>query len=383
MVTPFENGLAKRGTRFIDIAEMLFDEGYQVEYYTSNFSHAYKYIFSQKQIVSEKEKRRYPIHFIPVKGYSKNISIQRIWSNFLMSRDLLTVLKKTVTNDDIVIIPSRPVDFVYYISKLKKQNKHLKLVLDIRDIWPDAFNTKNVLFEYYCNYFLNRSLNKFDLFFHISPSFQSWLNRYYKEVKSIFVPPGFSTLRWENTPFIEKKESKIIKFVFVGALQYQLDILPFIKAISNKEKYHLTIIGEDGQGQRFSECNDFIKNNETLNVEIKGVMEPDQIPLILYKYDIGIIPMISSSITNKTFDYIASYLPIFALGDNDTSDFVKNLSIGWSSSFQVKDIELILEQITFAKINIIRKDISKIRETYSRDNLYKKITQNISKLCNK
>ena len=48
LVTPFENALAKRGTRFIDIAQKLHECGWDVHYYTTSFSHAYKKKFSTK-----------------------------------------------------------------------------------------------------------------------------------------------------------------------------------------------------------------------------------------------------------------------------------------------------------------------------------------------
>ena len=66
LITPFENGLAKRGTRFIDIAEILHSNGWEVNYYTTNFSHAYKHKFSEVDIKKEKKKRGYNINFVPI-----------------------------------------------------------------------------------------------------------------------------------------------------------------------------------------------------------------------------------------------------------------------------------------------------------------------------
>ena len=43
--------------------------------------------------------------------------------------------------------------------------------------------------------------------------------------------------------------------------------------------------------------------------------------------------MISNSITNKFFDYVASYLPIIVLGANDSSELVLKNDMGWSVDF--------------------------------------------------
>lgn len=377
MVTPFENGLAKRGTRFVDIAEMFHNKKWEVHYYTSNFSHAYKRYFSLKEIEEEKAKRQYSINFIPIIGYKKNISVKRILSNLIMSYRFYKELSKDVNDYDCIMIPSRPVDFIFFISLIKRKKSKAKFILDIRDVWPDAFGNKSHLFKIYCNYFLKRSLDKYDLFFHISPSFVKWLNRYNKTATSIFVPPGYSINRF-NKAKLKLKDDLKINLVFIGALQYQLDILQVIKAVGNNERYSLTIIGENGKGQRYQECNDFIKRNKLNNVEILGVIPPEEVCEALTQFDIGIIPMISNSITNKFFDYIASYLPILVLGDNDSSTLVSKLNIGWKADFDYEDIIQVLNNISKEEINIKIKNIDKVRKEYDRNYLYKTIVDNIS-----
>lgn len=377
LITPFENGLAKRGTRFIDIAEILHNKGWEVIYYTSNFSHAYKHKFSEGDIKKEKNKRNYNLNFVPIIGYSKNISIGRIFSNFKMSYDFYKILNKEIKENDYVLVPSRPVDFISFISKLKNKNPNIKLVLDIRDTWPDAFVKKNIIFDFYCNFFLKKSIKRYDLFFHISPSFTNWLNRYAPKAHSEFIPPGFNSERFPDfKPLLKKGSTK--KIVFIGALQYQLDILPLIRAIANNTNYELTIIGENGSGQRYDECNTYIVNNQVKNVTIKGVFEPHKVSVELSKYDIGVIPMISNSITNKFFDYLASYLPILVLGSNDSSKMVLENKIGWAVDFNSEEIENLLSKITWDEINEKIGNIGDIRAKYDRKNLYKKIPKIIS-----
>ncbi len=378
LATPFENGLAKRGTRFIDIAEMLQDEGWEVNYLTTNYSHAYKYFFEENEILKEQQLRKYKLYFIPIIGYRKNISIKRILSNLKMSMDFYKKIKKLVKDGDYVLIPSRPVDFIYFISILKN-SRRIKLILDIRDIWPDAFVKRNIIFDFYCNFFLKRSIFKYDLFFHISPSFTNWLKRYNENAKSIFVPPGFNPSRFQNE-LPNPKSNSDLNLVFIGALQFQLDILPVIKAIGNIEKYSLTIIGENGKGQRFAECHNYIIENNISNVWIKGVIEPDEVSKELEKFDIGIIPMISNSITNKFFDYLASYLPILVLGTNDSSEMVIQNEIGWNAKFDSEDILKVLNGISKEDINLKIQNIEKIKNDFNRDSLYKKILDNISKI---
>jgi len=382
LATPFENRLAKRGTRFIDIANLLASKGAEIHYFTSNFSHAYKYHFSEAAIEKDSVDQRYKTYYLHTSGYRKNISFKRVWSNFSMSLSFYKVLSRFVMEGDIIMIPSRPVDFIYFISLLKKRKKAITLVMDIRDVWPDSFKQKNIFFNTYCNFFLKRSVQYFDQFFHISPSFTKWLARYKPDATSLFVPPGFNRERWTQSVFKCYTDLYPMKIAFVGSLQYQLDLLPFIKAIGNDLNFLLGIIGEDGNSQRYQEVIGYIKSNKINNVVFHGVVDQNQVPIILKEYDVGLVPMISSSMTNKLFDYIAAYLPIIVLGENDTADFVKTNNIGWISSFKVRDIKGILDHITLQDMNDKMSNLSALRERYNRDNLYLEIADDIFSLKN-
>ena len=90
--------------------------------------------------------------------------------------------------------------------------------------------------------------------------------------------------------------------------------------------------------------------------------------------------MISNSITNKFFDYVASYLPILVLGNNDSSNMVLENKIGWAVDFNSHEIENLLSKITWDEINEKIVNIGNIRAKYDRNNLYKKIPKIISTL---
>lgn len=382
LATPFENRLAKRGTRFIDIANLLAVKGAEVHYFTTDFSHAYKSHFSEALIEKDSVGQLYKTYYLHTFGYRKNISFKRIWSNFSMSHSFYKALSRFVIEGDIIMIPSRPVDFIYFISLLKKRKSGITLVMDIRDVWPDSFKKKNIFFSTYCNFFLKRSVRYFDRFFHISPSFTKWLVRYKPDASSLFVPPGFNRERWSQS--VPKCLTYLypMKIVFVGSLQYQLDILPFVKAIGNDFNYILGIIGEEGNGQRYLEVKRYIETNRIKNVVFHGVVEPERVPEILKEYNMGLIPMISSSMTNKLFDYIAAYLPIFVLGENDTADFVKKNNIGWISSFKVREIKETLDNITLQDMTTKASNLLAIRKSFSRELLYTNIAKVIFSIQN-
>ena len=145
--------------------------------------------------------------------------------------------------------------------------------------------------------------------------------------------------------------------------------------MGNKKGFHLTILGEDGTGERYSEVINYINSNNILNVEILGKISRNDMPNYLCKMDVGVLPMITSSIPNKIFDYMAAYLPIIVLGENDSSNFVKKNQIGWNSSFNTDEIKILLNSLSEKEINKKKRNILNIRDDFSRENLHKKINK--------
>jgi hypothetical protein len=350
----------------------------EVVYYTSDYYHAEKRFFTKNEILEAKNSCSYHLVVIRVLGYKKNISPKRVFSNFFFSINVFFRLLIRVKKSDTIIIPSRPVELIYFISIIKKI-KGIKIFLDIQDIWPDALKInnrlKNRLFTHYCNLFLYPSLKHYTNSFHVAPSFTQWLRRYAPGAPSIFVPLGWENKRWITTNFIKShtNNKSILKIVCVAQLQHQIDIMPVLELLKSNESVFFTVIGEDGTGERYGEVIEYIKSNHLTNVKILGKTDRGKVQELLKDQDIGILPMITSSIPNKVFDYIASFLPIIVLGENDSSRFVKDNNIGWSCNYTSKDLSNLINKINRSEINVKKDNLLKIRNSFSRDELHKEI----------
>jgi hypothetical protein len=375
IATPFENKMAQRGTRLPMLAEYLVSKGYEVEFLTTNFSHAYKIHFDEKEIEECQKKITYKMSILAIPGYKKNISIGRVFANILLGQKYFAYFLKSAMRKDIIIIPSRPVELIFCVALLKVIRR-TKVILDISDIWPDALvisnKFKKLIFTVYCNLLLCVSIKKFDRYIHTAPSFLLWLRRYAPKAKSIFIPLGFDAKRWSSIPREKKFCHNGLSIIFVGLLQFQLDVMPVLKSLVSRENIKLTLIGDSGTGARYQEVQEFILQNNMKNVHIVGRVEPDKVPDYMCKHDIGLIPMITSSMTNKLFDYIASYTPILSLGDNDTSAFVRKYNIGWSAPFDGEKIGELLDSIDREQLQNRSNNIQKIRNQFSRDILFAK-----------
>jgi len=374
-----ESNMTMRGNRHPSLAKFLTKKGYTLEYITSDFYHAEKIWFTYKQISIAKEEVPYKLTVLKCLGYKRNISIRRIVSNTLLSLKTFLYLFPRVNKKTVLIIPSRPVELIF-ISALLRILKRNSVILDIQDIWPDALiiknKTKRLLFTIYCNTYLYLSLRYIDKFIHIAPFFENWLSRYSKKSKSQFIPLGFDSYRWKNIAQANKaKPTYPINIVCVGMLQHQIDVMPILMSLKGRSDFHFTIIGDDGDGERYEEVFNYVQKNSLTNVVFVGQIKPENMETYLKKMDIGVLPMISSSIPNKIFDYIAAYLPILVLGNSDSALFVKDQSIGWNVGYNSDEISIFFDNFCIEDLAERKKRISKIRDLYDRDYLFQQVKQ--------
>ena len=376
LISQTESHLTQRGKRHPDLANFLYANGYDLEYFSSNFYHAEKIHFTNEQLEEANKTIVYKLHLIKTISYFKNIGIRRIISNIQFSLKVYKNLKKKNLNHSLIIVPSRPVEITYFLSKLKKRT-NVEVLVDIRDVWPDAFNIKNKFlkkgFEFYCNFFLKNKVNSFDKFIHTCPQFLDWLIRYSPDAKSLFIPLGYNSERFQRLGSHSESDlvNTKINFVYIGLLQYQIDILPFIKAMEKDVRFTLTLYGDNGEGERYNQVISYLSENNIDNVFVKGKLPQDKVGEILCIYDIGLMPMKAKfAFPNKVFDYLAMSLPIFSIGKHDTSIFVSENKIGWVSSFEVDEIKTLINQISKNDINKFKSEIAGIKTSYSREKLY-------------
>ncbi len=368
IVSPTESNITKRGKRHPNLADYLIAKGEDVSYVTSTINHASKVVFTHKEIQEGIDKAEYPIQFIDVGLYKKNISVKRFFWNMKFAYKVYQVLNKALKKGDIVLFPSRPPELPY-VGKLLKKKHQIKLILDIEDIWPDAFMIKNkfikIAFYTYCNVLNGRSMPYFDRSVHVSPNFKDWLHRYTPNKASVFTPLGITNE--EDNPEARKSygsESKTFNLFYGGTLTLQFDILPLLKAIKkSKINFSVTLAGDSGSGERAKEVVDFL-NNSHIDFTNYGIMNKKEFIETLGMSDIAIIPMISGGLPKKFYDAVGSYKPIICMGKGGAFDEVRKNNIGWSTSFDLYDIVKVLDSISTETLSNKIDNIAKYRYTY-------------------
>ncbi|MCK0070287.1 glycosyltransferase [Kordiimonas laminariae] len=346
IISPFENHATGRGDRNTRLAKELSQRGHTVVTFTCNFDHSRK-----KHIPVDKLSSTSDLKVIRVPGYLQNVSFARILCHFTVAIKLWAWAIRF--RWDTVVVSSIPPEVLLATIFLKKQS----LIVDIRDIWPDAlssYKSKSIIykiFNRYCDLIYKFSLQFADRILIVAPDFSKWLKRYtsYKSRKVKLIPLGFQREDFKCL----SKGGEDYDFCYAGGATPQFDIQEFAKTL-NKEKG--IILGDGPLLNKWKES--FPKSKFLGSIPRKqaiSIMSSSQ-KLIFPSNKYAQLP-------NKAFDYFAMGYPVI-LGKNCSKATAYLLSLrnkrasrGIDNWQDYKTIEK--EYLTTKTANIIEESKSK------------------------
>jgi hypothetical protein len=378
ILSPFENSLENRGTRNTYLAQLLYNSKKNIVFLTSNFSHTHKKIYITNEINLLQEAHKWQTIVMKSGIYKKNISAKRFFVHWELAIKYANYFHQNLKQDDIIILSSIPPEILYLIQIVNQYHK-AKIIVDIRDIWPDTLITHNRILKYlfscYCNYLYQKSLVRCDKYIYVSLSFESWIARYVKKYDAYYIPLGFDEERWKSYIYQSDPSSKNINIVYIGNLNYQFPLDEFIIAIRGKVlKFYIIGIGEKESKYKMISSD---------NVSFLGFLPANMASKFLIQNDIGLLPINSSSkasTPNKLFDYIAADLPILCYSNNDAAKFINEHNVGWVVDQNESDIEYLLNSLTIDEIKTKKNNMKKIKNMYSKEYLYHKYLEVINSL---
>lgn len=370
IISPFESKIEARGTRNIELSNLLISNEYDVTFITSDFSHQFKKNYSIHEMNEKLDNEKYKTVILQVAPYFTNLSIKRMKTHISFAYQLYKFLNKNMKDGDTLITSSIPPELTLAVYLLKRK-QNITTILDVRDIWPDAFPLKNnlvgILFSFYCNTIYKLTLRSFDKISYVAHSFDSWVSKYTTNNSKVFIPLGYDADRWNSIKY--EQTSNKIKLVYIGNISYQFDIRLIVDFVNKNEKFEFHIIGD---GDTFKE----LKNiSETERNIFYGRCKPEKVVELVKLKDIAILPISENStahMPNKLFDYLGAGIPILSLGQNDSSLFIEENNIGWVSSFDLENIKTTLNSISEEDMLKKHQNIIEIRSEYSKKFLYNK-----------
>lgn len=334
-VLPNENG----NCRFNYFANLASESETTVELVTSDFSHALK---KHRNIsVNDLVGLKYKITLLHEQGYPKNVCLKRIRSHKKFAKELKKYLSQRETPD--VVYCAVPSLDVALVAAKYCRDKGVRFIIDIQDLWPEAFQMvlhlpliSNIIFAP-----MKRKANKIyrsaDEIIAVSDSYlrrgMSVNNKckapkvvylgtdkdYFdecanKSVKSVINPDD------KNADIIKSlnSDNQKIKLAYVGTLGSSYDLNTVFDALRklNKDVSDEIQMIVMGDGPLMS---DFEKNSVGLPVVFTGRLPYTQMVWILSRCDIALNPIrkgAAQSVINKHMDYAMAGLPVISTQEN-------------------------------------------------------------------
>lgn len=369
-------------SRFIYLADKL-KETEKVEIITSTFYHRTK----KQRTFKEKEMQEgYSVKLIYEPGYKKNISLKRIYSNYVIATNIVKYLKKR-KRPDVIYCAVPPTIIGKKVAKFAKKN-NIRFIIDIQDLWPEAYKIafnipiiSDILF-YPIKRQAEYTYKNADEIIAVS---ETYLNR--AKTVNRNVTQGLAVyLGTDLEKFDKYKEKKIdkdkeIQIVYMGTLGNSYDIEFVIDAIDkvNDSNLKFIIIGDGIHRQRF-EC---YAKSKKINYEFTGNLNYKDMVKRLCLCDIAVNPIKSGSagsIINKVGDYAAAGLPV--LNTQDSEEY-KKLVEQYQIGYNCKTVDEIAEKIKkLIEDEVLRNKMGKnnrklAEERFDRNVTYNKIIETI------
>ncbi len=262
-------------------------------------------------------------------------SIPRILSMLSFSISVLFSSRRTKRfKPDYIFTESPPLTLALsglFLSKLSGA-KH---IMNVSDIWPlSAYELGAISkgFLYNKLKWLERNLYKNS--FACTGQSQEIVDHLLKNGSKLthLYRNGVDIERFDRTKKVFPNElNNNVKIVYAGLLGLAQGIFDLCKHINFSElktEFHVY-----GEGVEKDDIIRFVAENPGKGIFLHPVVKRDNIPEILMKYDVTIIPLIKpifGAVPSKIYEAMAAGLPIIFSGGGEGEDIIKKYQVGWA-----------------------------------------------------
>ncbi|WP_210608816.1 glycosyltransferase family 4 protein [Priestia flexa] len=378
----------KGNSRFEYILNMLVNNKHDIELVTTNFSHRTK----KHRVLTNQESNQsqYKLTMLSESGYKKNVSLQRFYSHYIFGRNLKKYLKNR-KKPDVIYCAVPSLDSAYVVAKYASKN-NIKFIIDIQDVWPEAFKMvfnipllSNILF-----YPMSK---KADYIYKAANEIVAVSETYTRralsvnkkcEGRSVFLGTDLSYFDKVSQENLVNKPMNEIWIAYIGTLGHSYDLNCVIDALS--------ILKEDGinnikfvvmgDGPLKSDFQHYAKTKKVW-IEFTGRLNYEEMTGILRSCDFSVNPIKANSagsIINKVGDYAAAGLAVL---NTQESDEYRKLIKEYKAGFNCKNDspeDLASKILLLYKDERLRNEMGKnnrmlANDMFNRSITYKKIVE--------
>lgn len=308
--------------RFREICDELTSHVSSVELVTSSFVHSKK----QQADPNLDGKYAFKITRIHEPGYQKNISFQRIWSHRKLAKNLQRYLAARKKPD--VIYCAIPSPIVANAALSYAQRNKVRVVLDVQDLWPEAFEmvirpkliAKAMFFPLRMK--ANEIYKSADQVVTVSQTYSNRVERARNgtnPVRTVYLGTRLEEFD-QIVPERNIQQPGILQLVYIGTLGHSYDLplvfnsLRLLREQGVAFKFH--IMGSGPMEPRWQE-----ESADLFDVvKFYGRLPYPEMVSRLKSCDVALNPIVpgsAGSVINKVCDYAAAGLPVVNTQDSD------------------------------------------------------------------
>ena len=310
----------KGATRYVYLATLLHEHGYDVDFITSGFQHWEK---RQRDVEHfDAGTDAYTIRFIEEPFYPKNMCPQRIWAHHVVAKRVLEYFDEH-HDYDLIYCQIPPNDVAREIGKAA-QKFNIPFVVDVNDLWPEAFRVAldvPVLSDILFSPFYRQAKAVYQMADAVVGTSDEYRERGLRDARSgipsetVYV--GNQLCEFDagvaaNASQIDKPAGDIW-VSYAGTLSACYDLETLVNAMALVQKSHpeakLQIMGDGSERENLKAA----AQSCGASVTFHGYLPYDQMAAWLSKSDITINSLVekaAQSIVTKIGDYLAAGKPM-------------------------------------------------------------------------
>lgn len=310
----------KGATRYVYLATLLHEHGYDVDFITSGFQHWEKRQRDVEHFNAGTD--AYTIRFIEEPFYPKNMCPQRIWAHHVVAKRVSEYFDWH-HDYDLIYCQIPPNDVAREIGKAA-QKFNIPFVVDVNDLWPEAFRVAfdvPVLSDILFAPFYRQAKAVYQMADAIVGTSDEYRERGLRDARagipSETVYVGNQLCEFDAgvsvyAPQIDKPTGDIW-VSYAGTLSACYDLETLVKAMALVQKTHpeakLQILGDGSERDNLKA----VAHSCGAEVVFHGYLPYDQMAAWLSKSDITINSLVekaAQSIVTKIGDYLAAGKPM-------------------------------------------------------------------------
>ena len=328
---------------------MLHRKGYDVKVLTTDPTYPEKSFYDYHDLWDEEELNSQNDKFIRVKVKNKKYAfnfLNRLFYYLEIMIRMIIFIFKDKNKYDLIYVTTPPI-FVAFAGIIAKFRYKTKMILDIRDLWPDSLKGVGIFKNPMIIGFFKRAekyvYSKSDHIIINSQGFQQHLQD--QEAKLTFIP---NSARREELPRCKTRMSKEFKVVFAGNLGLAQDVNVFRDIVIRLKDYNIKFMIL-GYGVNKKELEREILERELNHVEFIMPVSRKECLKIMANCDIGIATLNHSIIfetvlPGRIIDYLSCQLPVVASLSGYSKKLIEQENVGLVAKTKSSDemVSLIL-----------------------------------------